>query len=206
MKKNAANGNYLRAGQGQCAFWPTHLRESSQPPVDLGCRERSEMIVIAQDREISSHPIRKMQLLISSHEAEDRPWGVVTTSALLALTALVAFALAALLVVNAIPLSYGSALLPGGYEQSGPIAFLIYGFITLTLAWALWTRRGWARRATVLLAAIGVALAVPGISSAVVDGRFLAMAREALQIMVRVAVIYYLSQEPVRDWFATRQA
>lgn len=56
----------------------------------------------------------------------------------------------------------------------------------------------------VLLAAIGVALAVPGISSAVVDGRVYAIIREALQIIVRVMVLYYLSQEPVKEWFASR--
>jgi hypothetical protein len=58
---------------------------------------------------------------------------------------------------------------------------------------------------TILLAAIGVAFAVPAISSAVVDGRPLAIVREGLQIMVRVAVIYYLCQEPVREWFRSRQ-
>jgi hypothetical protein len=110
-----------------------------------------------------------------------------------------------LLAVHTIPLSCGSALLEGGLEQSGPIAFLIYGALTLALAWALWIRHRWARRLTILLAAIGVALAVPAISSAVSDGRAFAIAREGLQIIVRVAVIFYLSQEPVREWFAARQ-
>lgn len=126
-------------------------------------------------------------------------------AALLALTALIAWVFAGLLVIDAVPLSYGSVLLQGGLEQSGPIAFLIYGAVTLTLAWALWNRRRWARRLTLLVAAIGVALAVPAISSAVADGRAFAIVREGLQIIVRVAVIYYLSQEPVRDWFASRR-
>ena len=146
-----------------------------------------------------------MQFLISSHSDDDRPWGIAAISGLLAVAAFLAFAFAGLLVLNAIPLSYGSVLLPGGFEQSGPVAFLIYGAITFILAWSLWSRRGWARRITVLLAGIGVALAVPAISSAVVDGRAFSIAREGLQIMLRVAVIYYLSQEPVRDWFAKRQ-
>lgn len=29
-----------------------------------------------------------------------------------------------------------------------------------------------------------------------------AIIREAVQIMVRVLVIYYLNQEPVKEWFA----
>ena len=146
-----------------------------------------------------------MQSLTSNHTADDRPSGIAVVAALLALTALIAWIFAGLLVIDAVPLSYGSVLLQGGLEQSGPIAFLIYGAVTLTLAWALWNRRRWARRLTLLVAAIGVALAVPAISSAVADGRAFAIVREGLQIIVRVAVIYYLSQEPVRDWFASRR-
>lgn len=146
-----------------------------------------------------------MQSLIPSQNADDRPWSIAAVCGLLALVAVTAFAFAGLLVVHMVPLSYGSVLLQGGLEQSGPIAFLIYGAVTFALTWALWTRRGWARRLTILLAGIGVALAVPAISSAVADGRTSSVAREGLQIMVRVAVIFYLSQEAVREWFATRR-
>jgi len=72
------------------------------------------------------------------------------------------------------------------------------------MAGGLWARQGWARRLTVLLASLGIAFAVPAISSAVADGRLGGIIREGLQIMLRVALVYYLSQEPVRDWFATR--
>ena len=34
------------------------------------------------------------------------------------------------------------------------------------------------------------------------DSRIVAIAREGLQVIVRVVVVYYLSQEPVKDWFA----
>ena len=145
-----------------------------------------------------------MQLLSSTPSPEDRPWGIAVLCGLLAAAAIAAFAFASLVIANAIPLSYGSVLLQGGLEQSGPIAFLIYGSVTLVLAVALWTRRGWARRLTILLAGVGVALGVPAISSAVVDGRPWSIARGGLQVMVRVAVIYYLSQVPVREWFASR--
>lgn len=112
-----------------------------------------------------------MQSLISNHNADDRPWGIATVCGLLILTTVAAFVFACLFAVHAIPLSYGSVLLQAGLEQSGPIAFLIYGVLTLALAWTLWTRRSWARRLTILLAGVGVALAVPAISAAVVDGR-----------------------------------
>lgn len=147
-----------------------------------------------------------MQLLISSHSADERPWGVTAVCGLLILAAVTALVFAGLLVVHAIPLSYGSVLLEGGLEQSGPIAFLLYGALTVALAFALWARHGWARRLTILLAGVGVVLAIPAISSAVVDGRAFAIGREGLQIMVRVAVIFCLSQEPVREWFAARRS
>jgi hypothetical protein len=146
-----------------------------------------------------------MQSLTSSPGVADRPSGISAVAALLALSALIAWVFAGLLAAGVVPLAYGSALLQGGLEQSGPIAFLIYGAVTLTLAWGIWGRRRWARRLTVLVAAFGVALAVPAISSAVADGRAFAIVREGLQIIVRVAMIYYLSQEPVSEWFASPQ-
>ena len=146
-----------------------------------------------------------MQSLLPSVDYDERPWGVAAVSSLLALIGVASAVLAVLVFLHAVPLSYGSFVLQGGLEQSGPIAFLIYGAVTLALAWGVWARHSWARRLTVLLAAIGVAFAVPAISSAVADGRLFSVAREGLQIMARVAVIYYLSQEPVREWFAARR-
>ena len=107
-----------------------------------------------------------------------------------------------LLFGHIVPLSYGSVLLGAGMEQMGPAAFVIYGALTAALAIGLWKRQPWARRAAILVAVVGVALAVPAISSAVVDERALSVVREGIQIMVRVAVVFYLSQQPVRDWFA----
>ena len=145
-----------------------------------------------------------MQSLTILENVDERPAGIVPVAGLCALAGIASLIFAALLFLQLAPLSYGSVLLPGGLEQSGPISFLVYGALALGLAWGLWKRRGWARRLTLLLAAIGVVLAVPAISSAVVDSRTPSIVREGLQIMVRVAVIYYLSQEPVRDWFSSR--
>lgn len=103
-----------------------------------------------------------------------------------------------------IPLSSGAFLIGGGLEQLGPIAFLLYAALMILLAVALRKRWGWARRVAIFIAVIGIAMAVPGLSSAVMDSRILAIVREGLQIIVRVVVVYYLSQEPVEDWFAAR--
>ena len=124
--------------------------------------------------------------------------------AICGLVAAVSLVYAGLLLAGRIPLSAGAFLVGGGIEQLGPVAFLLYGLILVVLAWALWWRWKGARRVVIFLAAIGIALAVPTISSAVVDERGLAIAREGVQIMVRVIAIYYLSQEPVKEWFAQR--
>ena len=145
-----------------------------------------------------------MQSLITPQPEPERPPGIAAIAGLLAAVSAVSLMFAIFLLLQAVPLSYGAVLLPGGLEQSGPVSFFLYTALTALLGLGLWSRRSWARRLTVLLAAIGVALAVPAISGAVVDGRPFSIAREGLQIVVRVAVIYYLSQQPVRAWFAAR--
>jgi hypothetical protein len=135
---------------------------------------------------------------------QDRPAGVTAIAALCAIVAVGALTFAVLLTVHAIPLSSGAFLIGGGLEQLGPIAFLLYAAIMIVLTVALWRRWRWARRVAVLAAVIGIVMAVPGLSSAVMDSRIFAIAREGLKIMVRVIVVYYLSQEPVKDWFAAR--
>ena len=87
-------------------------------------------------------------------------------------------------------------------EQSGPLAFVLYAGLLLVVAAGLRKRWNWARRVGVIVAGAGVVLAVPAISSAVMDSRIFAIAREGLQIIVRVLIVYYLTQEPVKEWFA----
>jgi hypothetical protein len=140
-----------------------------------------------------------MQTTIMSQE---RPAGVTAVAVLCLMGALVALALAVLLAVHIVPLSSGAFLIGGGLEQLGWFVFLLYAAIMITLAVALWRRWRWARRAAIAVAVIGIVMAVPGLSSAVMDSRIFSIGREGLQVMIRVIVVYYLSQEPVKDWFA----
>ncbi len=130
--------------------------------------------------------------------------GVTAIVALCVIAALAGFVVAVLLAVHAMPLSSGAFLLGGGLEQLGPFAFLLYAALMIVLAMALWKRWRWARRGVIVVAVIGIAAAVPGLSSAVMDSRIVAIGREGLQIMVRVIVVFYLSQEPVKEWFSLR--
>jgi hypothetical protein len=100
-----------------------------------------------------------------------------------------------------LPLSSGAFLLGGGLEQSGPLAFVLYAVLLLVVSIGLARRWNLARRAAILLAIAGIALAVPAISSAVADSRVVAIAREGVQIIIRVLVIFYVTQAPVKDWF-----
>jgi len=136
--------------------------------------------------------------------SEDRPAGVTAIVALCVTVGLAALIFAVLLASHTVPLSSGAFLIGGGLEQLGPIAFLLFAVLMIILAVALWRRWRGARRVAIVVAVIGVAMAVPGLSSAVMDSRILAIGREGLQIMIRVIVVYYLSQEPVKDWFAAR--
>ena len=129
---------------------------------------------------------------------------MIAIVALCGLLAVTSLALAGLLLAGSVPLSAGAALLGGGLEQFGPFAFLLYSATLTVLGTALWRRWWGARRIAMLLAGAGIALVVPGISSAVADGRLLAIFRDGAQIIVRVLVIYYLSQERVKEWFASR--
>lgn len=145
-----------------------------------------------------------MLSLNQGQQALERPSGVTLIVAICCLVAAMAIVVAGLLVAGAIPLSAGAFLLGGGIEQLGPVAFLLYGVILAALGFALWRRWKGARRVAIVMAAAGIAVTVPAISSAVVDQRGFAIAREGAQIMVRVGAIYYLSQEPVKEWFARR--
>ena len=135
---------------------------------------------------------------------DERPAGVTAIAALCVIVGVVALGFAALATAQVVPLSSGAFLIGGGLEQLGPVAFLLYATLMLSLAVFLWRRSRWSRRVAILVAVIGIAMAVPSLSSAVMDSRLFAIAREALQIILRVVVVFYLSQEPVKDWFAAR--
>jgi len=136
--------------------------------------------------------------------SEDRPAGVKVLVALCVVAAIASLAFVVLILAGSAPLSSGAFLLGGGLEQLGFVAFLLYAALLIILSLALWNRWRWARRVAILVAVIGIVLAVQPLSSAVMDSRMFAIAREGAQIIVRVMMVFYLSQEPVKDWFAQR--
>lgn len=136
--------------------------------------------------------------------SQDRPSGVTIIAGLCVVLAATSLIFAALIVAGQLPLSSGAFLLGGGLEQSGALAFVIYAVLLLVVALGLVRRWNLGRRTAILLAVAGIALAVPAISSAVGDSRIFAIAREGMQITVRVLIIFYLTQEPVKGWFESK--
>lgn len=137
---------------------------------------------------------------------ESHPAGVKAIVAVCIVLALAAIAYAAQIEAGRVPLSAGAWLLGGGLEQMGPVAFVLYAALLVLLAAGLWRRWNWVRRVGVIVVGAGIVMAVPAISSAVMDSRIFAIVREGLQIIARVLIVFYLTQEPVKEWFAeTRQ-
>jgi hypothetical protein len=101
--------------------------------------------------------------------------------------------------VGRMSMHLGAQLLGSGLEVMGPTPFFLYGVALVLTGWGLLRRRNWGRRLMILICAVGVALSVPHISSAVIDEQYAAMSVDGLQILVRVAIATYLLREA--EWF-----
>ncbi len=113
---------------------------------------------------------------------------------------------AALIAFGVISLSAGAWVVEGGLEILGPGIFAAYAVAHFICAAGLWRMQPWALRLTSLLLIYELIQVTPAISSAVGDGRVLAIAREGAQILWRTAALWYLWQEPTRDAFRSRSA
>lgn len=102
--------------------------------------------------------------------------------------------------VGSVSMSLGAPLL-GGLELAGPYMFLLTGVVGALIGFGLLRLNNWARRAAILIALIGVIMLVPTVSSAVIGFQIKSLAFGGLGVMLRVMVIWYLFQEPVKDQF-----
>ena len=128
---------------------------------------------------------------------------LVTVLALLSLAAgLYLLALAALRFAepNSVSLMAGRSLL-GEFVLAGPYAFLIAAPVFLVNALGLWKLNIWARRLTLLLAIAGGALALGPASSALSSGDPIKMIFGALPVILRILVVFYLTQDYAKQAF-----
>jgi hypothetical protein len=130
------------------------------------------------------------------------PSGVTTIAVvcLLAAAYLVVIGLTLIVAPGTFPLMLGAPLLDG-LELAGPYMFLFVGGLGVLIGWGLLRLNSWARWAAIVAALAGVVMLVPSVSGAVVYFAFGRLAWEGLGIMIRVAMIWYLCQEPVVDHF-----
>jgi hypothetical protein len=102
-----------------------------------------------------------------------------------------------------LPLTIGSSFL-GGLELAGPYMFLLFALVCALMGWGLFRLNAWARLAAIAAAFAGVVLLVPSVSGSVISFRAGALFWGALGVIVRVVVIWYLFQEPVKEEFLKR--
>ncbi len=136
---------------------------------------------------------------------EDRPAGVTAVAAvfLLAAAYLASVGLTMLVKPGLVSMAAGADLL-GGLETAGPYMFLLMAGVGVVIALGLLRRHNWARRAAIIIAMIGFLLLIPTVSSAVIDFQLGKLARSGSGLMVRVVIVFYLYQVPVREFFARK--
>ena len=132
---------------------------------------------------------------------KQRPLGITFIAGVELALALAGVVVFGLTLAGTIPLAYGRYLVGPGMETLGPFIFLFYAVVMTATAWGMSRLRNWARHITIVFAALGVYFAVPAVSAAVISGELLPSIREGLQVILRIAAIWYLVQQPTRELF-----
>src|SRR5262252_3314557 len=99
-----------------------------------------------------------------------------------------------------ISLTVGAPLL-FGLELAGPYMFLLMAAAAGGIAWGLLSRVNLARRAAVLAAVAGIVMLVPAVSAAAALVQAMWLAVDGLGIIIRVVLVWYLSQSSTVDQF-----
>jgi multidrug transporter EmrE-like cation transporter len=96
-------------------------------------------------------------------------------------------------------MALGAPLL-GGLELAGPYMFLLAAGVLGLVGWGLLRLNNWARWAAITIGFVGVVMLVPAVSAAAVDLR-VSLVWGGLGIIVRVMIVWYLFQEPIKETF-----
>jgi hypothetical protein len=133
----------------------------------------------------------------------DRPQGIIAIAILFFAVAAYLGVIGLLMIASpgTAPMSLGAPLL-GGLELAGPYMFLLIALIAATIAYGMLRLNNWARWAAILIAIYGVVMLVPTVSSAVIGFQPEALVFGGIGVMLRVMIVWYLFQEPVKDQFA----
>jgi len=99
-----------------------------------------------------------------------------------------------------VSMALGAPLL-GGLELAGPYMFLLTGAVAWLIGFGVLRLNNWARWGAILVALAGVVMLVPAVSSAVIGFQVGALVLGGLGVMIRVMIVWYLFQEPVKERF-----
>jgi multidrug transporter EmrE-like cation transporter len=135
----------------------------------------------------------------------ERPAGVTAVAAAYFLSGAYLLVVGLIMLVRpgVVSMAAGAPLL-GGLELAGPYMFLLAGGVCVTVALGLWWLHRWARWLAILIAIISVIMLLPSVSSAMLDFRIVRLAWGGLGTILRVLIVWYLFQEPVKNAFAVR--
>ncbi len=97
---------------------------------------------------------------------------------------------------------WGEPLLEG-LELAGPYMFLLVAAVGALTGYGLLRRNRWARRVAIGIALFGLVMLIPDVSSAVIEYRMGKLAIAGLGVIVRVMMVWYLYQEPVKEIFSS---
>jgi hypothetical protein len=130
-----------------------------------------------------------------------RPAGVTAAAILFFLAATYLCVIGALMLTRPgmVSMRLGDPLLHG-LELAGPYMFLIAGAIGAIIGWGLLRLNYWARWVAVITTIAGIVMLVPNLSAAATDFGW-SLLWAGLGVIVRVAVVWYLLQEPTRVAF-----
>ena len=140
-----------------------------------------------------------MQMKINSHSV---PTGITVIALVFFLAAAYLGVIGALMLAapGTASMALGAPLL-SGLELAGPYMFWLVAGIAALIASGLLRLNSWARRAALVAAFVGAFMLIPGVSAAAVDFRP-SLLWSGLGIVIRVAIVWYLFQEPTKEAFA----
>lgn len=132
----------------------------------------------------------------------ERPAAVSAIAAIFLLAAgyLACVGLVMLLAPGRLSMAAGADLL-GGLETAGPYMFLLTALVAAAIGVGLLRLNNWARRVALILAMIGFVMLIPTVSGAVIGFNIPNLARSGFGLMIRVLIVFFLYQSPVREVF-----
>lgn len=141
--------------------------------------------------------------IVADNAPNQIPSGVRAIAALFALAGIYLGVVGLLMLVRPglIGMSAGAPLLLG-LELSGPYMFLLMAAVGTGVAWGLLALKNAVRRLAIMIASAGIVMLVPPVSAAATMVEPKALATAGLGIIVRVIVVWYLSQRSVADQFS----